>query len=105
MSPVILFYVTVPSVKVGQNIAKELLDKRLIACANILPAHNAIYKWEGELKNESEHIMIIKTHRQHQLPVETQIKVLHPYDCPCILTLRSSQANPEFAQWIESQVL
>lgn len=103
MSKVSFFYITVPDEKTGEQIASELLNKKLIACANILPAHKSLYVWKEELCNQKEHILILKTQTNLQATVEKEVSQLHPYECPCILTFSPTHGNTEFISWIESQ--
>ena len=94
---------TASSQEMAQSMAKQLLDKKLIACANLLPPHKSIYQWEGQLCQEEEHIVILKSRKSLAQKVETEIKNIHPYECPCILQFESSQSNREFYQWLLAQ--
>lgn len=98
-----LFYITIPHSETGTQIAKSLLEKKLIACANILPAHMTVYEWESKIKEESEHVLILKTRQELASQVETEVSRLHPYDCPCILQINPSHANTPFQEWIIQQ--
>ena len=100
---ILIFYVPVPDMETGSSIAKALLKKKLIACANILPPHKALFMWDGEAKEESENLMIVKTRKEKAEVVEAEIKSLHPYECPCVLQIDSLSANTEFAQWVHEQ--
>lgn len=99
----VLFYVTVPHTETGTQIAKQLMSKKWIACANVLPAHVAVYEWEGKVVEDSEHVLILKTHPEHATKVEAEIIKMHPYDCPCILQIKPSQANAPFLEWVNQQ--
>ena len=99
----ILFYITIPNEKTGQEIANNLLNKKLIACANIFPTHTSIYSWDGEIKNEKEQVMILKTLSEKALATEAEIKSLHPYECPCIVQIKAETANEDFLNWVSKQ--
>ncbi len=99
----VLFYVTIPHTETGTQIAKHLLDKKWIACANILPAHSAIYQWEDRIQEDSEHVMIIKTRKELATQVEAEITKLHPYECPCILQINPADSNTPFLEWVNQQ--
>ncbi len=101
--PMTLFYVTVPHTETGTQIAKHLLEKKWIACANILPAHTAVYSWDNKIQEDSEHILILKTRKQWADKVEAEVSRLHPYDCPCILQFEPSSANAPFLEWINQE--
>lgn len=99
----VLFYITVPHTDTGVLIAKTLLEKKLIACGNVLPAHTAVYHWEGAIKEDSEHILILKTRKGLAHKVHDEVKKLHPYDCPCILQITPSDVNAPFVEWMNQQ--
>ena len=106
MSPsLLLFYVTIPHTETGTQIATKLLEKKLVACANVLPAHVAVYEWEGKITQESEHVLILKTRPDLADQVEALVAEMHPYDCPCIVRLNSEGANQPFLEWINQQTL
>ena len=102
--PIMLFYVTVPNLDTAQKIAKHLLKRKLIACANIFPPHTSVYEWKGEIKTEQEQVIILKTREQKAPSVETEVKALHPYDCPCIVQLKPHSCNSEFLHWLLEQI-
>ena len=98
----VLFYIPVPDQKTGESIAETLFNEKLIACANILPPHIALYEWKGQLTKESESIMILKSRRSLKPAIQAEVEKLHPYDCPCILTI-DPDTNPAFLDWVEKQ--
>ena len=101
--PILLFYTTVSSREMALPIAKSLLEKRLVACANILPAHTALYYWNEKLQTENEHILILKTTQTRALQVESELKHLHPYESPCLLQFEASASNQKFYDWVKEQ--
>jgi periplasmic divalent cation tolerance protein len=103
LMPVTLFYITIPHTETGQVMAKKLLEQKLIACANIFPAHMALYEWDGKLEENSEHVMILKTTPDKASEVQRQVQELHPYDCPCILQLSPTHSNQAFFDWVKKQ--
>ncbi|NQZ58339.1 MAG: divalent-cation tolerance protein CutA [Lentisphaeraceae bacterium] len=103
MSSLILFYVPCPNIEEAKKIARFLLKRRRIACANILDNCTSIYEWEGEIQEENEVILIMKTVKSLHLEVEKEIAALHPYDCPAIVALDTSEVNMPFEQWVSAQ--
>lgn len=99
----LLFYITIPDEATGETIVHDLLKKNLIACGNILPAHKSIYQWDGQVRSETEHVLILKTRTALRDPVEKRVEELHPFKCPCIVAIDSSSANPLFKEWIDIQ--
>jgi periplasmic divalent cation tolerance protein len=99
-----LIYTVFPHAEQAKKVARILVQEKLIACANILPAHIAIYEWQGKLAEESEVVMLLKTSKANYQALEERIKELHEYDVPCIIQLDISAANADFLAWIANSV-
>lgn len=96
----ILLYSTFPSKAVAKKIARELLSLRLIGCANILPAGESLYRWEGKIVQEKEVVMLLKTTTSNSSRLREKLVALHPYECPCVLEL-PTEANTAYADWLQ----
>jgi periplasmic divalent cation tolerance protein len=99
----ILIYMTCADKEEAEKIANALLEKRLIACANIMAPHISLYRWEGKLENNAEVAVILKTQEALFEQVRQKICDLHSYDCPCIVALPISQGHDPFLQWIKEE--
>lgn len=98
-----LIYCTASNEQEAKDLAKYLLDQKLIACANIFPAHTAIYSWEGAVQEEQEVAMLMKAPPELFSSVEEAIVEKHSYDTPCIVALNAQEAHGPFAEWVEGQ--
>lgn len=98
----IMFYAPCKNKKEARSIAKALLEKKLIACANIFPSES-IYEWEGKLRQEKESILIIKTLNRQESEVKKTIKQLHSYDTPAIIKL-TGVVNQKYLSWMEKTI-
>ena len=98
LNRMILIYITNPSEQVAKKVAKKLIDKKLIACANIFPVQS-IYPWKGKLQEEKEVIILAKTKKNYLESVEEEVKKIHSYEVPCILTI-TADANEEYSRWM-----
>ncbi|HNT33862.1 MAG TPA: divalent-cation tolerance protein CutA [bacterium] len=99
----ILVYITNPSCEQARTLAKHLIEKRLIACANIYSGVTSLYRWKGTLAEESECVMIGKTQEALFDSVRREVERVHPYEIPCILKIPVS-ANEAFLNWLEGEV-
>ena len=99
-----LFYVTVSTQDEAKAIATALLNDGLIACANILGAMTSIYRWQGELAQEEEVPLILKSTTELGDRIIEKIKQIHSYDSPCVVALNIENGNPEFLNWIQKEV-
>ncbi len=100
-----LIYVTAGSRDEALIIARELVNSRLAACANILAGTTSVYHWEGKVCEESEVSLILKT-RDHLVErLVEKVRDLHSYDCPCVVSLPISGGNAAFLDWIDSETV
>lgn len=97
-----MVYVTAKDEKEAKDVADILLKKRLVACANIFPI-NSFYWWKGEIQNDSEIALIMKTREKHTDQIISEIKSIHSYEVPCIEFLQISDGNPDYLKWIEKE--
>lgn len=82
------------------RLGQALVEERLAACVNILPAMTSIYWWQGALETAHEAVLIAKT-RADLLPALTaRVKALHSYDTPCVLALPILEGNPDYLAWL-----
>lgn len=99
----ILVYVTYKDQEQARDVSKVLVGDRLVACANILPAHESLYWWDGAVQNASEVAVIYKTRAETFDAVADKIRALHSYECPCIVALPIDAGYAPFLQWITEQ--
>jgi len=99
-----LVYMTAGTLEEAKTIGHHLIQSGLAACVNILSPMVSLYMWEGDLQEDTEVVLIAKTTADQVQNVIREVKTLHSYDCPCILTLPVDGGNPEFLQWISSEV-
>ena len=99
----IVIYCTVPNKKEGREIAKKLLEKKLVACVNIIDKIESIFSWDGELCEEHEALMIIKTKKELFDKVNAMIQGLHSYNVPEVIALPMVEADEQYLKWIEHE--
>ncbi len=105
MADIVLVLTTVPTEEVGERIARALVDARLAACVNILPAMVSVYRWKGSLQRDSEHQVVIKTTRTRLPDIHAQLASLHPYDLPECLVLPIEDGDPGYLAWVEAETM
>lgn len=96
----VFLYITAADADEARKIGRDLVAQRLAACANILPGITSIYRWQGEVAEDGEIAMIVKTRRELIDAVVDRVRTLHSYDCPCVVALPVQGGNPEFLKWI-----
>ena len=92
---------TFPTQEEAKNIVKQLLEEKLIACANIFPSIKSFYWWENAIQEDSECIAFLKTQRELERDVIEKIKSLHSYKVPAIYAIESMQnISKSYLEWI-----
>jgi periplasmic divalent cation tolerance protein len=103
-SNILLVFITVPSLKKGNELAKKLLAKKLAACVNLIPKVESFYWWKGEIEMSEEVLLIVKTMKQKWKKLESFIRANHPYNVPEILGIESLNSSIPYAQWIRESL-
>jgi periplasmic divalent cation tolerance protein len=98
-----LIYITASSDEEARTIARALVEERLAACANILGQIRSIYWWEGELQEDAEVALIVKSTADLVPRLVDRVKALHSYDCPCVVALPIAAGNAGFLEWIGAE--
>ncbi len=98
-----LVYVTYPSVEEAQTVSRSLIESRLAACANILPAHQSMYWWDGEIQESAEVAVIYKTKPAVFDRFKDHCEELHSNEVPCIVALPIHDGHKPFLAWIAEQ--
>ena len=104
MSPnAIVVLTTVASADEAVALIRALLDRRLIACGNILPGVRSLYRWEGKVADEREVIVLLKTRASRIEALEMAFGELHPYKVPELLALPVSAGLHKYLEWIDDE--
>jgi len=96
-------YMTAGSKAEAQKIGKALVERRLAACVNILDNMQSIYRWENKIQQDAEVVLIAKTTDSLVPALIDQVKSMHSYDCPCIVSLPILSGYPPFMDWVHAQ--
>lgn len=100
----LVVFSTAPDEDVASNIAAELVERKLAACVNILGSIHSVYWWEGQVQNDPEVLMIVKTDADHLEELTGAILELHPYDTPEVVALPIVGGAPAYLAWIKDSL-
>jgi len=84
----------------AEALARALVDARLAACVNVLPPMTSIYRWKGNVEQEQERQLIIKTPAERLDAVQAWLLANHPYETPELIVLDAS-ASEAYSRWVE----
>lgn len=104
MKEFIVIYVTVGAAEEAGRIARALVEERLAACVNQVPAVRSTYRWQGQVEQSNEELLIIKTRRDLLASVEKRVRELHSYDLPELIALPIIEGSLEYLQWLDDQL-
>jgi periplasmic divalent cation tolerance protein len=96
-------YVTTPDAQCAERIARDIVARRLAACANILPGARSLYWWNGAVECADETVLVAKTEEDRFDDLARAIRDLHPYVCPCITAMPILRSTPDFLAWIRNE--
>lgn len=97
---VVLVLITAPDEEQGLRIARALLEERLAACVNVVRGVRSLYWWKGELCEEEEVILWIKSREALFENLERRVRQLHPYEVPEVIALPVVRGLEEYLKWV-----
>jgi periplasmic divalent cation tolerance protein len=103
MTGYLLVLSTVPDEKMGQDLARSLVEERLAACVTVSAASRSFYRWQGKIAQETEFMLYIKTKASLYTELEARIKSLHPYSVPEIIALPLDRGSNEYLRWLDQE--
>ena len=95
---------TVPNSDEADRLAHAIVESRLAACVQILPKMTSVYFWEGKVRTEPEHLLLIKTLEEKFDELSEFIKTNHSYDVPEIVAIEAERVSEGYLSWIEEVV-
>ena len=101
MQDVLLVLTNVPDEVTAYTIARKVVEGKLAACVNVLPAVRSIYRWEGKMEEATEVTMLVKSTRSRYAELEAAIRDAHPYDVPEIIALPVAAGLPAYLNWVD----
>lgn len=101
--PALLVYCTCPDAGVADRLARALVEARLAACVNALPGVRSTYRWQDQLEQADEVLLLIKTSRDRLDALTARLRELHPYELPEVLAVEASAGLPAYLEWVAQQ--
>lgn len=100
MERAFLVYITARDAEEARRLGRLLVEARLAACANVVPAVESLYRWRGELVEERESLLLVKTAERLLEPLMAAVREAHSYEVPAILALPLERVDPPYLGWL-----
>lgn len=97
----IMVYCTYPDHASALTMAEDIIDAGLAACVNIVPGLTSIYRWQGQRKQGSEELLLIKTTTEAYAALEKHITASHPYELPELIAVSIDTGLPAYLDWLQ----
>ena len=98
-----LIYTTINNEEDAKKIANYLIEEQIVACVNIIPNVQSIYRWKGKIEEEREFLIIAKTVDENVIKAINKIKKLHNYEIPDIISIPINNGYSEYLDYIKRE--
>ena len=103
MADFLQVFSTIDSKKAAEDIASQLVEKRLAACVQIVPGLTSVYWWHDKIDRSAEWLLVIKTTAGRFPLLETALIDIHPY-CPEIVAVKIEKGAAQYLRWMETEL-
>ena len=90
---------TLPDRQAGMSLARDVVDRRLAACVQVIDPITSVYRWEGERQEETEYLCLLKTPLDGLERLVAFVRERHPYDTPEITAVESLFTDERYLAW------
>jgi periplasmic divalent cation tolerance protein len=94
---------TVGVKQVAEKLARELVERRLAACVNIVGPIRSVYRWRDNIEDEQEFLLLIKTTAESTTELRSALKALHPYELPECIEIAVDGGSEEYLAWLAAE--
>ena len=84
----------------AEELARHLVEQRLVACVNVVPHVRSFYWWEGKMEADDESLLVIKCPQEVTRAAIGALVEEHPYDVPEVVALDVADGNPDYLGWV-----
>ena len=104
MTDALIVFTTFANEDDAARVGRVLVEERLAACANVLPGARSIYRWKGEVADEREVVVLLKTRKQDWPALMSRLHELHPYETPECIAVRVAAGAPRYMAWLDEML-
>jgi periplasmic divalent cation tolerance protein len=100
----VIIYTTCADAAEAEKLARHLIELRLAACVNVIPAVVSYYRWKGKIENSGEAMLMIKTARTLVDAVRAALGKAHTYELPELLAVPIVDGSPNYLAWMDNEI-
>lgn len=104
MTDLCIVYCTTDSRQNAETIANQLLEQNLAACVQIMPGMTSVYRWDNQVTQDQEFLILIKTHQHRLAQAEQLVTALHNYDVPQWIAVPACATSEAYNSWVEQEL-
>ena len=95
--------ITAPDLETATGIARALVEEHLVACVNLVPGIRSIYRWEGNIEEDAEVLLVVKTRADRADALVDRVAELHPYELPEVVMLPAVGGSLAYLDWVRGE--
>jgi len=103
MSTPLLCLAMCPDAESATKIARALVEEKLAACVNRVPGIASTYRWQRQIHEDVEVLLLIKTARERFDALRSRLLELHPYDLPELIAVEIADGIPAYLDWLVAE--
>ncbi|MDQ3557121.1 MAG: divalent-cation tolerance protein CutA [Gemmatimonadota bacterium] len=100
---IVLVLSTLPDAAAALRVARSLVEQRLIACGSVLPGVVSVYRWEGEVQEAGEAMLLMKTSPERLDSLFLRLGELHPYAVPEVVGIPAGRVSETYQRWVRDE--
>jgi periplasmic divalent cation tolerance protein len=100
----LLVLTTLGSEEEALQLAHRMVERNLVACANVLPAGRSLYRWKDSYEDHPETLVLFKTRADAYAALEKAIQEVHPYEVPEVIAIPVERGSAAYLSWIDQSV-
>lgn len=95
--------ITAPDAEVAARIARTLVEEHLAACVNLVPGVRSVYRWQGQLQEDAEVLLVVKTRADRVAALAERLRAVHPYELPELVALPVADGLQPYLDWVHQE--
>ena len=104
MTDKIVVYSTCGTADEAKKLARHLIENRLAACVNVFPHVDSCYRWKGEVQEEAEVLLLIKSSRGLFERLRKEWERIHSYEVPELIAVPIVDGAQPYLSWMEREL-